>query len=191
MYRFGHYGMVLLLYSFVGYVLLSRQHDNRAVVGTILVVLLTMLPDWDSYVAWLPHRGPTHTVWFALLVGLIVGTIAMLVSFRRHPDLRAAKSLGRWSGGLATFSVLTHLLADMLNPMGIQPLYPILDFRVTLDLVSAGDPVANFGLLLVGTIGITTSRHLAGSRAVHEVPPLSDVLRQLYRDVRSANPEQG
>jgi inner membrane protein len=57
---------------------------------------------------WLPHRGVTHTLWALLLVGVIAhvlapGTVALVI-------------------GLAFAS---HLLLDMLTPVGIHPLLPL------------------------------------------------------------------
>ncbi|WP_394295466.1 hypothetical protein [Halorubrum kocurii] len=34
-----------------------------------------MIPDWDQRVPFISHRGPTHTVWFALLVGAVYAAI--------------------------------------------------------------------------------------------------------------------
>lgn len=190
MYRPGHYGMVLLLYSVVGYALLSRRYDHHAVAGGFLVVLVTMLPDWDGYVSSLPHRGPTHTVWFALLVGAAVGAIAVLDGRRRGHDSRSVAGLGLWASGLATFSVLAHLVADALNPMGIRPFYPASAYHVSLDLFRAGDPVANFGLLSLGLLATGASWRFGTGRAVHDVPALPVVLRGIYEYVRDGRPDE-
>lgn len=190
MYRPGHYGMALLLYSAVGYVLLSRGYDRHAVAGGLLVLLVTMVSDWDTYVAWLPHRGPTHSVWFALVVGAAVGTFAVVHGRRRGLDSQSVAGLGCWATGLATFSVLAHLLADALNPMGIAPLSPVSDVRVSLDLVWAGDPVANFGLFVAGSLSTSLAWQLGTERTV-DAPTLPDVVRWLYRYLRDGLPQRG
>lgn len=189
MYRPGHYGMVLLLYSVVGYALLTRRYDRHAVAGAFLVVLVTMVPDWDTSVAWLPHRGPTHSLAFALLVGVVVGAIAVLDGRRRGHDSRSVAGLGIWASGLATFSVLAHLVADALNPVGIRPFYPVSEHHVSLDLIWAGDPVANFGLLALGLLATGASWRFGTDRAVHDVPELPAVLRGIYEYVRDGRPE--
>lgn len=189
MYRPGHYGMVLLLYSFVGYALLSRRYDDHAVAGTALVILVTMTPDWDGFVSWLPHRGPTHTVWFALLVGAVLGTAVVLDGRRRGHDPRTVASLGCWAGGLGTLSVLAHLVTDALNPVGIRPFYPVSDYLLTFELTTPGNPVANFGLLALGLLAAAACWRVAGDRVSHDVPALPTIVRRIYGYVRGPNPE--
>jgi len=40
------------------------------------MIVLAPLPDLDTYTDRLDHRGPTHTVWFALGVGLVTALVA-------------------------------------------------------------------------------------------------------------------
>lgn len=152
MYRLGHYGIALLLYSTVGYALISSRSGERIGLGVIFVLLFTMLPDWDGYIASFPHRGPTHTIWFGLLVGVVVGTVAVLADYWRKRDVRSATRLGNFVGGLAVLAVLAHIIADAPNPMGVQPLYPVIDTWISLDLVSAANPIANVGLFAAGVV---------------------------------------
>lgn len=180
MYRPGHYGMVLLLYSVVGYVLISRQYDDHALAGTVLVVLATMSPDWDGYVSWLPHRGPTHSIAFALLVGAVLGVSVALHSGWRGHETRTVAGLGIWAGGLGTLSVFAHLLADAITPVGVPLFYPLSTEHVTLDLVAASNPAANFALLAAGLLASGTCWRVASDRAVHEVPSVPVLLRRVY-----------
>lgn len=189
MFRPGHYGMVLLLYSVVGYALLSRRYDSHAVAGTFLVVSVTMVPDWDTHVGWLTHRGPTHTVWFALLVGAVLGALVVLDGRRRGHDPPTVAGLGVWAAGLGTFSVLAHLVADALNPVGLRPFYPVSNRHVTLDLVPPGDPLVNFGLLAAGLLAAGACWRFASDRAVHEVPEPNVLVRRIYRYIQGPNPE--
>lgn len=189
MYRPGHYGMVLLLYSVVGHALLSRRHDSHALAGTALVLLVTMTPDWDMYVSWLPHRGPTHSVGFALVVGAVCGLLVVLGSRYLGQRSRTSARLGIWATGLGTFSVLTHVLADAINPVGVRPFYPFSDMHVTLNLVPASDPVWNTGLLAVGLLVTAACWQVASDRTFHEVPTLSVLVRRVYRYLRDPVPE--
>ena len=66
MHRDGHRGIALLLmlpltglFGFVGFTM------------TVVAVAVCRLPDLDHDHDWLSHRGPTHTVWFALGVGAV------------------------------------------------------------------------------------------------------------------------
>lgn len=44
-----------------------------AVAGAVIAVAGAMIPDWDTRMPGIQHRGITHTVWFALLVGVMLG----------------------------------------------------------------------------------------------------------------------
>jgi len=41
-----------------------------------MMIVLAPLPDLDTYTDRLDHRGPTHTVWSALGVGLVTALVA-------------------------------------------------------------------------------------------------------------------
>lgn len=154
MYSPGHVGMALLLYSIVGYAMLNRQYDRHALAGGVIVVLVTMLPDWDGSVGWLAHRGLTHTVWFALIVGLVVGLVVVSAGRSRQFDTDLVVVHGWWAGSLSSFSIGVHLLADSINPMGISPFAPFWDVHISFNLVPASDPLANAALF---AIGVTTA----------------------------------
>jgi inner membrane protein len=55
-------------------------------------------------------------------------------------------------GYVGIHSVLTHLLADALTPMGIEPFAPLDGRSYSLDLWKASNPAANYGLLAVGVL---------------------------------------
>jgi len=73
MYRTGHYGAALLTWAPFGAVLLFGGYAAAAVAGGVGVLALARIPDYDLRVPLLSHRGPTHTLAFALLVGGAVG----------------------------------------------------------------------------------------------------------------------
>ena len=45
-----------------------------------------------------------------------------------------------------------HLLADVVTPAGLKPFWPVSDRRYTLDIVRADNPLANYGLLVLGVL---------------------------------------
>ncbi|MFD1640636.1 hypothetical protein [Halohasta litorea] len=74
MYVLGHVGISLLLFAPLAGVLLSTGHPLMAGATGLLCVALAPLPDLDTYTDRLDHRGPTHTVWFALGVACWAGS---------------------------------------------------------------------------------------------------------------------
>lgn len=145
MYQLGHYGIALLCYAPVARLFVEAGEPQAALLGGLLVAGAAVVPDCDEFLP-IPHRGPTHTVWFAVGVGLVVaGAVAGLAAATglRYP----------WSpvaGLLAAGAVFTHVAADAATPMGIRPLAPLSDRHVTLDLVASKHRTANAGLFLLG-----------------------------------------
>lgn len=148
MHREGHYGVNLAVYAPIAFVLVGLDLLQLALVGGGVMVALAMLPDYDQQIPFVKHRGITHTVWFALSVGAVIGVIGFLVGDG------AVQSLGYGVFGflVGTLSVVAHLLGDVLTPSGIRPLAPYDDRRVTFDLVKAKNPLANYGLLVFGAV---------------------------------------
>jgi len=72
----GHVGISLLLYAPLAWLLLSTGQPAVAALTGLLMIVLAPLPDLDTYTDRLDHRGPTHTVWFALGVGLVTALVA-------------------------------------------------------------------------------------------------------------------
>ena len=144
-YQLGHYGIALLCYAPVARLLVGIGEPRAALVGGLLVAGAAVIPDCDDYLP-IPHRGPTHTVWFAAAVGLLVAVgVAALAA---ATGLRFS-----WSpvaGLLAAGGVVTHVAADAATPMGIRPFAPLSDRHVTLDLVPSKHRAVNVSLFLLG-----------------------------------------
>ncbi|PSQ19693.1 metal-dependent hydrolase [Halobacteriales archaeon QS_8_69_26] len=174
MYLYGHYGAALLAFAPLGFALTAAGAPGAALVVGVVTVGLAPLPDWDHRVPLLDHRGVTHTVAFALLVGLVAGAVGLAVGGSGAGDTVLAGSGGGLAGGsggeigpapalgamgfvAGTLSMLTHLAADAVTPMGIAPLWPVSSRRYSLELVRSANPVANYLLLAVGVVvaGVT------------------------------------
>lgn len=145
----GHVGLALLLYAPLAYLLLRFGRDRRMWTGAMVLLAVVMWPDVDVYVAALAHRGITHTVWAALLVGILVAGIAWGFSPVAHARRYGVAVFGFQVGALG---IVAHLLGDVVTPMGIRPLYPVYREPYTFDLVLASDPQANTGLLVAGVV---------------------------------------
>lgn len=160
MYAAGHLGLALLAFAPVGYVLLRANRVRHAALGTTVTVLLSTVPDVDLFVPALSHRGLTHTFLFALLVGVAAGVLVGVL-VRASPSTR--KSLALWTCLWAGLAVCSHLLGDVITPMGIRPLAPFSDAHATLGLVYARNPQANTALFVAGTVSTTATWWMATS----------------------------
>jgi inner membrane protein len=109
-----------------------------------------MLPDVDHRLPGISHRGPTHTVWFALLVAAVLGGVGLVVGRAGAATLYGPEALAAVGVGVGLVSVGAHLLADALTPMGIRPFSPLSTRRYSLSLVTADSAVGNYGLLGAG-----------------------------------------
>ena len=150
MYREGHIGFNALLYApFVP--LVSRHWSlELAVLGAVLAVGLANLPDIDQPLPRIRHRGPTHTLWFALLVGAVAGVGTALV-------VSTTPGAFRFGFVVGTASVLAHLAGDVVTPMGISPLAPLSRTHVTLDWFKSKNGRINKSVLFVGTVALLGS----------------------------------
>jgi inner membrane protein len=150
-YRAGHLGVSLLVFLPVGVALVLAGRADLAVLGELCVLSVASLPDVDHEVPLVSHRGVTHTVWFALLVGVGFGAVGWVLGGR--PVTPSAPELAVAGFVFGTLGICAHLLGDVLTPMGITPMWPLSGRTVTLDLVRAKNPLANYGLLGLGVLG--------------------------------------
>lgn len=150
MYQKGHLGASLLVYAPLGFVAAALGGFEVALLGGAIAVALASVPDLDMRVPLISHRGPTHTVWFAVIVGLLVGVGGIVYGLQF--GLLAALGFAIFAGVVGTLSIISHLLADALTPMGIQPLTPVSSTNYSWDLVKAKNPIANYALLGLGAV---------------------------------------
>lgn len=167
--RDGHLGAALLAYAPVGLALVDTGTLALAAVGLSVAVSLTMVPDYDQRVGFVSHRGVTHTLLFAVLVGVLVGgaagvlggAVGLTIEGPVAPFGVAAPGsvLGVDLAPLAVFgflvgtlTTLSHLGADVLTPSGVPLLWPLSDYRFSLGLFTADTTAANYGLLVAGVL---------------------------------------
>ncbi|GAB7091877.1 metal-dependent hydrolase [Halorubrum luteum] len=154
MYWRGHVGLGLLAYAPVAGVVLGSGEFGLAVVGGLIAITVAPLPDVDQSLP-IPHRGPTHTLAFAVAAGVVAALAATVV-------LAAGAGAGvpPWTpafvGGVVTLTLCSHIAGDALTPMGIQPFRPLSGFHLTLDLTPAKNPRANYLFLAVGVAALGT-----------------------------------
>ncbi len=147
MYQVGHYGVALLAYAPIGAVTAGAGYEQAAIVGGLVCLGLSTLPDVDQQLPGIDHRGPTHSVVFALLVGLSVAAVtAVLIASSSLADGR----LVAFGFVVGTVAILSHLLGDILTPMGIRPFWPVLTTHYTINVTKAANPIANYVLFVLG-----------------------------------------
>lgn len=173
MYRDGHYGAALLAYAPVGFLVTALGYRALALLAGGVALALAMVPDWDMRVPGLEHRGPTHTVGFALLVGLLVGAAGVTVATAGNPaavstdlasladDPATALGVGVLGFLVGFLTVCSHIAADALTPMGVTPFWPLSDRHVSVGVARASNRVANALLLGVGVVAAAGAYGLA------------------------------
>ena len=148
MYQNGHYGAALLAYAPVGFATTVAGFQTLALAGGALAVALATLPDFDIRIPAVDHRGPTHTLWFAVLVGLAVAAGGFLLG--QSQGATTAIALAGFAFLVGFLSICSHIAADALTPMGVTPFTPFSGRHVTYDVVPAKHTVANYALLGAG-----------------------------------------
>lgn len=158
MYWQGHVGLGLLAYAPLAAVALAASRPDLALVGGVFAVGFATLPDLDHYLP-IPHRGPTHTIAFALGMGVLAGGATALVADVVMTVPPAWTPL--FLGGVTTVTLWSHLAGDLITPMGIRPFRPFSEAHFTLDLTPAKNPRANALFLSVGVIALSMTVMLA------------------------------
>lgn len=146
----GHYGTAMLLYSPILFIFTTQGFILIGLTGLFTVFILSRIPDVDYYIPFITHRGVTHTVWFAILIGFLVsipfdsmGSIYMF-------DERISYRLIVFVHGL--FSIITHLIGDSLTPTGVRPFMPFKMTNYSLALVKSNDYIWNIVFLIIGAL---------------------------------------
>jgi inner membrane protein len=133
-----------LLGATIGQGLFGRRLGARAMAAGAVAA---MLPDVDFVVRaagalgeWRYHRGPTHSLWLTVLVGLLLGF-----------------ACARWERGsvrawslLFVLALVSHPLLDWCTTYGTQLLAPFSRRRFALDAVAIVDPL--YSLVLAAAL---------------------------------------
>ncbi len=149
----GHAGIALFVYSLYRVMLRRYGRDVYPLVGLAVFLLFARAPDWDKKIEMIPHRGVSHTIWLALLAGLLAAYGISLIQrngFRFEPVLF----------GYGALAVLAHLAGDIITPMGLTPLAPLSGFHHTFELVYARNTTVNSAFLVAGVISFCTVTYL-------------------------------
>ena len=149
MYRTGHLGVALVTLAPVGTALVAVDAVGTASLAGATMLWLATLPDVDQRIPGLVHRGPTHSLLFATVVGVAGGAVA--VAEVAGPLTRVAGvPFAVVAGAVGWLTVVAHLLGDVVTPAGVTFLWPVSDRRRSLSLWTADSVVANYGLFVLG-----------------------------------------
>lgn len=146
MYQYGHYGVALIFIAPVVTVLSAVGFIELGLLAGTGAVGFSMIPDLDQRIPLVTHRGITHTVWFALLMGVITAGIAVAIA---TTGAVVSALIGFVVGSV---TILSHIAADALTPAGVRPWAPVDDTHYSFSVVRAANPLANYALLGVGII---------------------------------------
>lgn len=161
MHREGHVGIGMFIYAPFAYVFFSFDWVTLFGYGLIAMAIWSFFPDIDMDLP-IPHRGPTHSLPFAVLAGVVTalsfgwaaGQVALnLAGIASYWLTMAIVLTAGFSFGF--LGVVGHIIGDVLTPMGIQPWWPGSDKRYSLELVYASDKEANKQLSYMGAITLT------------------------------------
>ncbi len=145
MYRWGHVGAALFCYGPVGAALSRAGDPELALAGTVVAVALATVPDIDEFLA-IDHRGLTHTVWFVGGGAVLSAAVGVGVGLAIDRPIAVATAVGT----AAAVSLVSHLLADSITPMGIRPFFPVSAWHHTFGITPAANQRANGAMLCAG-----------------------------------------
>lgn len=148
MYRNGHIGVSLLVFAPVGYWLVTVGEPEIALLTGAVMIWLAMLPDIDHRLPILEHRGVTHSLAFAVLVGGVFAAAGAVLSGAFSVAGVGLVTFGFLLGFLIVFA---HLLGDTLTYAGVNYFWP-LSRTFSFSLTRADNPVANYGFLGLGVL---------------------------------------
>lgn len=161
MYRKGHYGVSLLVFAPIAFVLLAVGRADLAVVTGGAMLWLAMLPDLDHRVPGISHRGPTHSLLFAAVVGGVFAAAGVaLGTVVGGSGSTAGIPLPALGFAIGALVVLAHLLGDALTPAGVNFLWPVSTRTYTIGLCRADNTVANYGLFAAGVFTAGAAAYL-------------------------------
>lgn len=167
MHRSGHVGIVLLALAPVTYALLAFG-----------VGFIEPLPDNDHWIPFLRHRGTSHSLVMAVIVGVICACLGWLfgtfvtvpLATWLSPVVLGENTSIAWgvtrlaaldaptlaqTGFLVGFGgIVLHLLGDIITVAGIRPFLPFSRRQISLSGLRANNSLVNGGLFVGGVLAI-------------------------------------
>jgi inner membrane protein len=134
---------------------LTASFGLLGIFMSMVTVAVCRFPDIDHNYTWLPHRGPTHTIWFAAGIALLI-TAAGYAGLSVVPVHLPVLPLALLLGATVFLGLISHLFADALtigkNSHAIRPFNPLSPHSLRFGLVRADSRLANSFLLAAGVL---------------------------------------
>ncbi len=150
----------------VGEAILGRKIGNKAILwgalaGTIPDLDVLFMPFLDELSMITVHRGISHSIFFAIVAGLLLGWL-----FARWYKGDASNANFRDWSLLFGLGFLTHSLLDACTTYGTQLFLPFSDYRVGFNNIFIVDPVYTLPFLLSVLICLFLKRQGRARRIV-------------------------
>jgi inner membrane protein len=68
----------------------------------------------------------------------------------REQGVTGAAGIGAFAALVGFVTIVSHIAADALTPMGVRPFAPVRGRKYTVALATASNPIANYLLLVLG-----------------------------------------
>ncbi|WP_049972703.1 metal-dependent hydrolase [Haladaptatus cibarius] len=182
MYRHGHLGITLLILAPISYALV--QTGQFALTGLLVlgVLIIEPLPDNDHWVPGLSHRGVSHSLLTAGVIGLIcagcgwllgryltvplahwmqtsvlpaTNTTVVVIATEQLAAL-TPETLAGLGFVIGVLGICAHLAGDIITVSGIHPFLPFSRRRISLSRLRAASTLANTVFLLLGVLAMGT-----------------------------------
>ena len=182
MYRHGHIGITLLTLAPISYALIVRNQFALAGLLALGVLFIEPLPDNDHWIPGLSHRGVSHSLLTAGIIGLLCAGCGWLLG--RYLTVPLAhwlqttvlpatnitavaiateqlaaltpETLAGLGFAMGVLGICVHLAGDIITVSGIQPFLPFSRRRISLSRLRAASTLANTVFLLLGVLAMGT-----------------------------------
>ena len=148
----GHAGLTLIFFSLL---MIPFGLNENTIIIIFLATASSSIPDLDMKWEFFSHRGPTHSLLFAIIMGIFSG---ILLFFGTREILWFFIGFTSGFGG-----VVSHLIGDLLNPMRFKPLWPFSNRELAFDFCRADDKKMNRRLSTVGGLTFLLYLFIAGA----------------------------
>ena len=156
MYRKGHLGVSLIVFAPIGYTLVGLGAPELAALTGGVMLWLVMLPDVDHRLPMIEHRGPTHSLAFAALIGGIGAVLGIAVESvlggAAESIVDVGLTLPAVGFAIGALTVIAHLIGDTLTPAGVNYLWPLSSRTFSVSMARASNSWANSGLFGLGLL---------------------------------------
>ncbi|ODR82720.1 hypothetical protein BG842_09585 [Haladaptatus sp. W1] len=182
MYRHGHLGITLFVLAPISYAFIQNGQFAFAGLLVLGVLIIEPLPDNDHWLPGLSHRGVSHSLLTAGVIGLVCAGCGWLLGQYLTVPLAhwlqttvlpatnitavtiATEQLAALTPGtlvglgfvIGVLGICVHLAGDIITVSGIQPFLPFSRQRISLSRLRAASTLANTVFLLLGVLAMGT-----------------------------------